>query len=382
MKSLNLNFLISSILYLGSYLYLWNLSVYSSLDSKIIFWSHVDFILTILVLYLFFLLNKKRLFKAQSYFSFNLYKFLNKRRVTYLVLLSVIYIYYKAYTNFNFVLFSAFTREDLFDEVSSGYLDMLLPSLFYTLFVIAFHFNYNTKLKVLFSIAIPGILLQYLSRSPLMLIILLFLTVLTLKNSKLLSRKNLRISILSILLVIGASYMTILQGRESTISDSLVRVFDSVFRYRAISFGLSEIVINLESTYDKFLFPFFGFFSEKLISLVYTIEQPIGVNGSDFVYKFHSIGVGYRGNVLYPWWSWFYGAFGFIGLLIKSLYIYIILKILLRLKLYVSILYFLYILLYVVSVRHPVLNASNFYSILSILFLDIFVKYKFVLKST
>ena len=264
------------------------------------------------------------------------------------------------YTNLNLIIFSGYNREGLLNSISAGYLDMLLPTIFSCLLVISIIYKYSRKIKLLMFIGTVSTMLFYLSRSNLLFIITFPIAFLFIRPFNLNYHKILRLIPVVLGVVLFASYITILQGRDDDLFAVFYKIIETLFRYKAYSFYLAEYAINAANDFEKVLFPFFGFFSEKILSLVWYIETPIAVNGSEFVFEFHDLGSGYRANVLYPWWAWFYGSFGVAGLLLKSGYIYMILSVILKLRLPLTFMYLLFLVLFSISVKHPVINAASF----------------------
>ncbi len=367
-------FIISFIFYIGSLITVYILDFKKVIDLNITVLSTLDYLITIFVIVLFYLTHKNRFIKINNFYKYNLEDKVSK--VLFILIGFVVYIYYKAIKNMMLVIYSGYNREGLLNEIASGYMDMLLPSLFSVLFVISVKYKFSKVLKVILGLGVVGIMLTYLSRSNLLNIILLFFGLFFFSREYIKFNILYKIFITLIVIIFLASYITVLQGREDNVYSAFSKIFTTLFRYKSYSFYLSEIAIDISSGAEKLPFPFFGFLSEKLLSYIVVIDNPISIYNSDFVSKFHFLGSSYRANVLYPWWSWFYGCFGFLGLIIKAIYVYFLLRVMLYFKLNLTLFFFLYVLLFSSVVRHPFLNAIGFYSILSLVLFDLYLKLK------
>ncbi|WP_282175218.1 hypothetical protein [Vibrio diabolicus] len=171
--------------------------------------------------------------------------------------------------------------------------------------------------------------------------------------------------------------MTLYQGRGDSISSAMFLTTDALFKYRAFSYYLSEILIDkLSGDYEKVLFPIFGFFSERLLSIFSYLQNPISIPGSNFISNFHRLGSeNYLvANVIYPYWSWFVAVYGVTGLIIKSLFSFTLLYLFFRYGFYLLTLYWLNVLLFTQQIIHPFMNNDAVYAFLAILALDIYLK--------
>jgi hypothetical protein len=366
--------------YLGSIVFLYILPFDKVIDSQLLALSVVDYVFTLIVVILLFISNKREFLEIDIIFQTKYKKNIDKYYILFLLLVG--YSLSATYTNLNLIIFSGYNREGLLNSISAGYLDMLLPTIFSCLLVISIIYKYSRKIKLLMFIGTVSTMLFYLSRSNLLFIITFPIAFLFIRPFNLNYHKILRLIPVVLGVVLFASYITILQGRDDDLFAVFYKIIETLFRYKAYSFYLAEYAINAANDFEKVLFPFFGFFSEKILSLVWYIETPIAVNGSEFVFEFHDLGSGYRANVLYPWWAWFYGSFGVAGLLLKSGYIYMILSVILKLRLPLTFMYLLFLVLFSISVKHPVINAASFYGIFVLILFDIVMKVRFSGKNS
>ncbi|MEK0160753.1 hypothetical protein WLQ65_16670 [Pseudoalteromonas piscicida] len=205
--------------------------------------------------------------------------------------------------------------------------------------------------------------------------LLFFLAVLISFSSIEKKKENIRkLFIYFFLLLALSAVITIYQGRSVNLERAVVNMMEALFKYSAFSMYLSEIVVQkVNLDFEKLYFPFFGFFSERFLSIFAELDNPIGVDGSSFVSEFHSLGYtnALSANVVYPWWPWFYALYGWIGLIFKSVYIYLLLLLFKTCNLRFSLLYFFYVLFFLQYKKHPFLNNDSVYFFVAIISLDL-----------
>jgi hypothetical protein len=289
----------------------------------------------------------------------------------------VLYSLYGTYNNLSLVIYSGYNREGLLNTVSAGYLDMLLPNLFSCLFIVSIIYKYPLRIRLLLFFGVLSSMLFYLSRTNLLFLIYFPIVFLFIFPNQLNNKKTFKFSVLTLLIVIIASYITILQGRGDNIYQVIFKIGETLFRYKSYSFYLAEYAIQISNGIEKSLFPFLGFLSEQIISFGYVVNNPISTSKSEFVFEFRDLGNGYRANVLYPWWSWFYGYYGVLGLVLKAVYIYAILNFTLKFKLSLTFMFLLYNILFVIVVKHPLINAGAFYGFVVLIIFDLLIKVKY-----
>lgn len=370
--------IISICLFIAPILYLYN-RAYDVVSFEFLALSILDYALTLFIFGIFVVVYKTKLLRLESIFK-GIYQNKTKSFVLPWLLIagwSVL----STYVNLKLVINEGYNREGLLNTVDAGYLDMLLPSLFNCLFVVAIIFKYPARIRIILFVGVLSTMLFYLSRSNLLFLILFPFGFMFVINSKLNSKTVLKMGAITFLLVAGASYVTILQGRGVGLVDEFVKITDTLLRYRSYGFFLSEYAIDVSHGVEKSVFPFFGWLSEKFISYGWVVSNPISVYNSEFVYEFRQLGSGYRANVLYPWWAWFYGFYGIFGLILKGLYIYSLLWFFLRYQLCLCLMYFIYIILFLMMVQHPFINAAAVYSFGSLLLYDILMKFTYKIKS-
>lgn len=366
-----LPFSVSIAFFVGSLYMLEALPFFKPVSFDIMALASMDFFLTLLVCFLVFAGNRNRVKQMNCFFRTTLRSFLNKYFILFIAISG--FLAYKAYTNLYLVIVVGLTRSGLMENVGLGYLDQLLPQLVNVLFIISVVYGYRKKVIIVLFLGALSAMLFYLSRTNLIFMILFSLTLISFKGEKLSVGKGLLLLLLLVSVVLFAAYITVLQGRRESLGLGVLSVTETIFRYKAFSYYLAPIAIDNCSNVDRFLFPFLGWTYERVYNLFSEIPDPVGVASSTFIVDFHQIGPLYHANVAYPWWSWFYGSFGVIGLFLKAVYSYLISVGLLRLKLYVTFSFWFYTLVIVSNGRHPFLGSSHIYGFVILIILDVVV---------
>ena len=359
---------VSVIIHLGALTFLLTHNETFRVGHTVITYSTMDFMLTIILFGLIIIGYKFKIIKTFDYLS----NYGSRLRRNFLIIIiPLLYSIYVLYRNLQLVFIKGFNREALV-LIPTNIFDYFSSSFFYILFPSSIIYNYDKKTKYLIFGGTLFCMIYQLSRAPIFFIGLCTLFLFIFKEKRI---SKLKLLLTSCFLFVFLGIITIYQGRADSIIDGALNVSEALFRYRSYSFYLSQFVFEISGDVDKILFPFFGWISERLLTVFGGIEQPISTSGSDFVYKFHFVG-DYRANVLYPWWAFFYGKFGVIGLFLKMIYCFLLFRILIGFRMPLTLLYFFYILLIYQFVRHPFINASGAYSFISIVLVDIILKYK------
>lgn len=286
---------------------------------------------------------------------------------------------YSAYTSFQLIVSGVLRHELLGEHDRGGAFYMVFSAFFKILVPMVLYFGASRSIKV---IALTGLLISILitaSRSELRYVIHFFLVLLIFSGRGELIGKSLKFFILASLMIFVAILATsILQGRPiSQGIGALMDITRTVFRYRAYGYYLSEISIESASSLDKLLFPFLGYISEFFIRFASQPEIPVN---SEYVAHLHYLGTDNStgrpllANVVYPWWSWFFGVYGFWGLLLKAVFIYCLMVICFSARmLFTSVLLLSFVLLGT-AVSHPLMTLTHTMSFVVVLMIDIAVK--------
>lgn len=364
-------FLLSSFIFWGSFITTFTLNFNKSLPFEIIVASILDWFLTIFVVFIVLSINKSILPNFNIHMSINVKKIFEK--YIYILYILVLLTFLFVFQRLDLILLGITREELVFNEDNSRYI-MLLSSFFVLTSAVAISYNYKKRIKLLLLIGTLLICIYNLSRSEIQNLLLIILICQIIMGVSL--KKILFFSLFSLLTILTVCLLTIYQGRADSIATAFNNLLNSFFKYKAFSFYLSEYSINkIKDDIEQILYPFLGFSIEKFLSIIEPVTNPISVQDSNFISTFRSLGTtnAFDANVLYPWWSWFYGLFGIIGIFIKAIYCFIILWCLSKSKLYFLFLYVLFLFLILSFFRHPLLNADSVYAIASIFLLDIFL---------
>lgn len=371
-KQIIIPLFVSLLFFIGSLFVLFDLPYFNKLRLDILFAGVLSYILSIISLILAMYANKIQITKLMSNLRSDYKKIIN--RSLFIVLIFALIYLYRSSKVLYLVLVEGVNREYLiFEYRAIDRFIYIANPIFFNLFPISVIFNYSKKIIILLLIgATSGVVFQ-LSRSSLLQMLLLSIILISLESFN--SKKIILFGITTVVTVLVSIYITVeLQGRASSFLGGANRMIYNLFRYRAWSFFLSERVINIMS-FEKALFPFFGFLSERLLMINFDLLHPVTALGSNFIGGFYYFADGVGANVLYPWWAWFYGAFGLFGVFIQSIYVFFIGNIIFKFRLSLLSIYYIYIILFMAPIRHPILTNDNLYFILVLLCIDLIVKY-------
>ncbi|MCH5051762.1 hypothetical protein [Pectobacterium aquaticum] len=363
--------LLSALVFWGSFISTFYLDFNKTLPFDIIIASILDWLLTMLVVFIVLSINKN------SITNFNSNMFTKVRvvfeRYSYLIYALLFVTFFFVLQRIDLILLGVTREELVFDEDSNRFI-MFLSSFFVFTCGVALSYQFKLIMKVMLIIGVLLVCTYNLSRSEIQ--TLLFVVIICQVFIGISLRKLLFFLLFSICIVSVVCLITIYQGRADSMPTAFNDLYNSFFKYKAFSFYLSEFAINkIEGDFEQILYPFFGFFIERFLSAIEHVSNPISVQGSDFISTFRNLGLtsAFDANVLYPWWSWFYGVYGIIGIFIKSIYCFFILYGLSKSRFYFLYLYALYVFLIANFYRHPLLNADSLYALVSFIILDVFL---------
>jgi hypothetical protein len=228
------------------------------------------------------------------------------------------------------------------------------------------------------SVFIFGALLQ-LSRSEILFVFFYSITLFTLSNKYLIiSFRKIFASALLVIILIGIGLIVnIQQGRAEDLFGAFENSSLAFTSYRNAAFYLGYQLSTLNYSLDNFFYPFFGFLSERLTTIFFQIDIPLSTKDSDYFYKFISFGNEQHqvGNVFYPLSSFYYYQFGYFGILMKAAFCVLLINLSIKFKFYFFCCYVTYSVLFVASVKHPLLNADSTYQALFFLAFDLLTRY-------
>jgi hypothetical protein len=378
MKSLFLLIFIPISIHILSIIQIYNKSFYKEIDFNILVYSTVDLLLSLFIIT--YLLKKFQYKFQKEIFSSNGYIDIlerNKFIISVLVIISA----YLAYKSFNLIMMGAY-RHDLIGEYNTADLKyMILSGFFKIVLPFVLIFKSSLKLKVLSGLGLLFCLAITASRSELIYVLYMYLILFSISSKQIEIKQFLKLGLFLIIFISLAIFTTsVLQSRP--ISEGLsafIDIYNSFFNYKAYSYYLSEYAMKASVNFENSLFPFFGYTFEYLSRSLF---NSISAIDSKFVGQLHILGYDnvtgrpYLANVLYPWWSWFVGSFGFLGLFIKAIYIFMISYFLLRYSFYFMFLYFSVFIYFGVSLAHPMLTLTHVMSLFIPLILDLIIRIK------
>jgi hypothetical protein len=332
--------------------------------------ANLDFFLKVLLILFTFICLQPSLKKCNYFFQVTLQKILMKH--IYILYFIVVVLLFLTYGKVSLIM-QGFSREELILEDSASRLMWILSPLVTIFTAFSFTYKYEKKISVTLFFCLCIVSIYSLSRSQFLAVSFFILIAYTIKGVSVKSLFNLLV--IGFFVVILMSIMTLLQGRAESFSDGVLALLTALFKYRSFSFYLSDYAIDkINGEYEQIMFPFFGVLIERFLSLFESLSSPIAVQSSSFVFDYVRLGPNIRfdANVLYPWWSWFYGVYGIVGIFVKFIFCFFILY-LVKGRLNFCFIYFIFVLCFSGGVRHPLLDNSNAYTILSLVFLDLII---------
>jgi hypothetical protein len=367
--------LVSVFVYVSTLIFLYSSSSLFSRAIPIdyIIVSSFDYFFSILIVFYFLFFYKKRIEQLKLQFGLDYLNIINKKIIFLLPLM--VYFLFKAYTSLNLIFYSNATREQLISEYSvTGLGTALFSPVFVILLSYAIVFKVDLLKTALLSLVVLCIMTISASRSEIITITFLMLCMTIFLNDNKHLFKLLLYVIGLVFLAIGIT--SLLQGRRvGSGINAIYDIFSKFFLYRSFSFFLAEKAIDVCS-FEKILYPFFGYASEKILTFIQVPTNPIN---SKFVLEYSNLGSDHYNNpmlanVLYPWFSWFYGVFGLAGIIIKNAFTFILFHLTLKYKYPMSFIYVFYVTLFVSTTLHPLLTNGGVFYILTVLLIDFLLK--------
>jgi hypothetical protein len=235
----------------------------------------------------------------------------------------------------------------------------------------------NNKLdmhsSMLSLLAFICITIIFMSRSEIMSVLLLSMLIYFIfnddRNNQFLGRLCYFLILLLLLFVSVVMYVKI-QNRAPTMMKGFLNTMEHVVKYRSNSHYLGFILLQ-DISFNDIFFVFLGYPAERIF-----VNLGLGFAkfSEGYISATRYIGPNTMSNVLYPWWTFFYGIFGIMGIFIKNIYMYFILKIIFKYELYLSAIYFTYICLFYQMIRHPMSSSNHFYMFIGLIVFDMYAK--------
>lgn len=366
-------FLTAVIFHIGALFFTSGNGFKSDLSERVIIYSTIDLILNMLVVACVY--YKFPVFFNRANIYFKEYYIKTFESITWLLVLLVLYAGYLASQSFSLILAGALRHELLQEYETAGLAYMLISGFFKMFLPFMFFFQSSYKLKLIAVIGLLFTIIITASRSELMYVINFYIVLLILSKN---NTKVIRLIMLASLMVFSAIIATVfLQNRP--ISDGFNALMDmarTIFQYRSYSYHLSEIVLEVSSSAEKVIFPFFGYVSEFITKHTFGLSNPVD---SEFVGELHNLGTNpitkrpYLANTIYPWWSWFVGPFGMAGLFIKAVYCFVLLVFCIAGRFLFTFVILLSFIVFGTAGAHPLLTLTHTFAIFICFAIDIFV---------
>ena len=348
----------------------------AKISDEVIFYSTMDHIISFVVVYL--VLQQFQWFKRDSETVISDWYITLFEKNKFFIFIIVLFAAFLAYKSVQLILSGALRHQLLTEHETGGLAYMAVSSFFKILVPMVFFFKTSFNLKIL---AIAGLLFSIMitaSRSELAYVIKFFMILLLFANHKTIYKKLGKFTAIASTMVIAAVLSTsLLQNRP--ISDGFGAFYDifiSQLTYGTYGYYLSEISLEASSSIEKGLFGFFGYVSEFGFRFVSPPSAPID---SAFVGELHNLGTSkitgrpFLANVGYPWWTWFVGTFGFAGLIIKAVFVYILLYILMTVRFVFTIVLLLSFVILGVMATHPLLTLTHTFNFVVAISIDVIV---------
>lgn len=353
-----------------------NLYGFSELiSSEILIYSYSDFFLCNSFILSFILLNREKIKELKGAFSSLLS---SKNKLFFLKLLSLLFLliaisYSPKYVS---LLLSGIGRQGLVDEVAgTPVLLSLATKYFMVLFIFSIFSGCDKTLKYLTFIGFVFTTVIMTSRANIMFAAYIYIIIklIDLESGDI---KKISLAILSTV-IITIFFGVFVQSRETqSVFFGPFKPIEDLFLYNAYSLYLAKFSLAFAYDYEKLFYPFFGYASDFISSRF----ESDGIVDSNFVVGFHVFFSDIRqhsANVLYPWWSWFAGIYGFFGILLKQIFIYFLLFLSLKLRLFPILIIFLYWGLIIGFTKHPLMTLDSYFSLFFLLLLSLIPKIRF-----
>lgn len=369
-------FLFAFILHFSAIYFSVNAGFYYSISDEVIMYSTADLVLSCVVVFFVFI----RFNQVRNTFTFssvhNWEKVFLKHK--FIILALVFYAAYLAYKSFGLIM-QGVARHQLISEYDTAGFDYMILSGFFKLtFPFALLFIKDYKIKIMLFIGLLLCLVITASRSELRYVLnFLLIYMLFFQGAEFLKKFSILAATGLIFIILATLVTVFIQNRP--MSDGLYSMLDlikSVLQYQAYGYYLAEISIEAGASIDKALYPFFGYVSEFMSKLLGGSVTPID---SEFVGELHVIGTStvhgrpFLANVVYPWWSWFVAYFGAAGLLIKAIFIFCFLSLLLNFRMMFSLVLLLSFVILGTAAAHPFLTLTHTVSFAVAICIDIYI---------
>jgi hypothetical protein len=265
------------------------------------------------------------------------------KKLKYLIVILSLWSIYQAYNSIGLIILGA-VRQDLILEHGTMGVDYLIVSSFFKVLVpFAILIKSNNILRVMIVIGFFATMFITGSRNELTYAGYMIAVIAIFHKDKIVL---LKLFYVFLAFLSFALFITIFaQGRP--VAEGVLGVKDVLekhFFYRAYSIHLADYSIAIAGNFEKLFYPLFGYPFEWLLNKLNFLIYPVG---SGFISEYHFIGFDaikgnhFFANVAYPWWSWFVGTYGPMGLVIKALYSFFLIVTFIKYRLWITNVYFI-----------------------------------------
>ena len=366
--------LIPTIFLIGQHAMLNMYGIRKHISEGVILAATLDFAATwLLIVLVFFKYNnyiqKIKLHWSNSYSKSDDYRFLLILN-TIFIFLTLLYA-----PEFLKLIIQGVTRQAIYDQVDSMPFLLTMADKYFlvaSIFVLFTNAPGKVKIYTIFGFLLTTIVMT--SRSNLMFFLLLYIIISLIKFRV----KDLkRLSVVAAFIVgLSVLFGIYVQNRlSSAIFLGPLKPVEDLFLYQSYSLYLAMISSSFAQEHDKFVYPFLGYASEYF----YRLFGGVNFVGSDFVMNFHVFRSDIRthsANVLYPWWSWFYGVFGLSGILLKAIYVWSLLCFSLLIRSFPLFVLMLYWTLFTGFTKHPLITLDAFMMLFFTIIIGLYCKIK------
>lgn len=331
----------------------------------------IDIIFTLVVIFLFLYLHQRDIFFLKKrVLDYYLVK-ISSYKIFYFVI-SVVFVYYSFLFLKNF--FASSSIVELISEYrSSNYFSLLLKRIVEIALIIHIVSLKNKTNTFLLILSFSSFIIIGMSRTEIVVLFWLYIIYISFYSDISLKSFYKSILLLIVLIVLTSGIITFYQGRVDSFTGGILNTFDALFRYKVYTLYLAEELSHIPRDINQALFPFLGFLGERFVLFFGDFGHLISSNKSTFVSDFNYVGGGFKANALYPWWGWFVASWGIWGLILKAIFSYFILSVVVKFRLSLVFIYMIYLILIRSFDRHPLINASDFYSFIGLLIFEIFI---------
>jgi hypothetical protein len=373
--------------HIGAILFSFDNGFLNNIKLETMILSSLDLIFGFIVLYLVLLRFKGIKYQFAEIYEKNYLPVIERLKpIIFILLLWSAFLAFQSYS----LIGAGILRHQLLKEYDAAGLDYMFLSGFFKLLVpFVYCFRSSLSLKIMSILGLVMVIIITASRSELRYVIHFFLILMIFNQGREGNVRLIKFTGMALVMITFAILSTsLIQNRP--ISAGMTAIFDivrNVFTYRAYGYYLGEIAMQNSFYLDKILFPFGGYVSEFFMKNITNIAVPID---SAYVGGLHELGTSpttgrpYLANVVYPWWSWFIGVYGVLGLVVKAIYTYILLYIILLNRMIFTLVLLLSFVLLGTAVSHPFMTLTHVFSFFVAIVIDLSIIYfsskKFLLK--